>query len=155
MHTVAETLIALADEGMLVVGIGNPDRGDDAAGLLLGRVVAERLETEYIEGGEVPENYTAEMRNSPVSTVLLVDAVDSKSRPGMVGLFDPDDFADSTVSTHKCSMSILAKLITHGVDKNVLVLGIQPCDLRWGQSLSEAVTAGVEEFGALLGGSGK
>jgi len=45
---------------MLVVGVGNPMRGDDEAGLILAEKVAAKLDLEYLRCEEIPENYVGE-----------------------------------------------------------------------------------------------
>jgi hydrogenase maturation protease len=71
-----------------VIGIGNPDRGDDAAGRAVARLLAEM----HLEGadiverkGEVTELMAA---MTEASTVYLVDASLTGAAPGTVTRFD-------------------------------------------------------------------
>ena len=135
---------------MLVVGVGNPMRGDDVAGLILAERVAEKLELEYLRCEEVPENYVGKMLDDPADTILLVDAVDMKQAPGEIGLLAPDELADNGISTHNCSVGLLAKVLAGVKDKQMLILGIQPQNLGWGQPLTPQVSEAIDRFVADL-----
>ncbi len=138
------------DRNMLVVGVGNPMRGDDEAGLVLAKKVAEKLDLEYLRCEEVPENYVGKMLDDPADTILLVDAVDMKQAPGEIGLLAPDELADNGISTHNCSVGLLAKVLAGVKDKQMLILGIQPQDLGWGQPLTPQVSEAIDRFVADL-----
>ena len=138
------------DRQMLVVGVGNPMRGDDVAGLVLAERVAEKLELEYLRCEEVPENYVGKMLDDPADTILLVDAVDMKQAPGEIGLLAPDELADNGISTHNCSVGLLAKVLAGVKDKQMLILGIQPQNLGWGQPLTPQVSEAIDRFVADL-----
>ena len=135
---------------MLVVGVGNPMRGDDVAGLVLAERVAEKLELQYLRCEEVPENYVGKMLDDPADTILLVDAVDMKQAPGEIGLLAPDELADNGISTHNCSVGLLAKVLAGVKDKQMLILGIQPQNLGWGQPLTPQVSEAIDRFVADL-----
>ena len=135
---------------MLVVGVGNPMRGDDVAGLVLAERVAEKLKLEYLRCEEVPENYVGKMLDDPADTILLVDAVDMKQAPGEIGLLAPDELADNGISTHNCSVGLLAKVLAGVKDKQMLILGIQPQNLGWGQPLTPQVSEAIDRFVADL-----
>ncbi len=138
------------DRPMLVVGVGNLMRGDDAAGLILAEKVAAKLHLEYLCCEEVPENYVGKMLDDPADTILLVDAVDMKQAPGAIGLLAPDELADNGISTHNCSVGLLAKVLAGVKDKQMLILGIQPQNLGWGQPLTPQVSEAIDRFVADL-----
>ncbi len=134
------------DREMLIVGVGNPLRGDDVAGLVLGEKLAARLSLEYLRCEEVPENYLTEMLDSPADTILLVDAVHTRAAAGEIRLLSPDELAGDSISTHNCSMSLLATVLTRIKNKEVLVLGIQPANIAWGEFLTPAVAEAIDRF---------
>ncbi len=138
------------DRQMLVVGVGNPMRGDDEAGLVLAEKVAEKLNLEYLRCEEVPENYVGQMLDNPADTILLVDAVDMKQAPGEIGLLSPDELADNGISTHNCSVGLLAKVLAGVKDKQMLILAVQPQQLGWGQPVTPLITEAIDRFVADL-----
>ncbi len=70
----------------LVIGVGNPDRGDDAVGIEVARQVAvERLDVTLLEFDDPSEAIDAW---EPDDTVVLTDAVSSGGRPGDIHVID-------------------------------------------------------------------
>ncbi len=148
-----ETISHLAqypNQHLLVVGVGNPLRGDDAAGLILGEKVATRLGLAYLCCEEVPENYLGEMLDNPADTILVVDAVDMNAEVGEIKLLPLEELAAESISTHNCSVSLLATVLAGVKGKEMLVLGIQPYSLGWGQDLTAAISVAIERFVAGL-----
>jgi len=97
--------------GVLLVGVGNPLRGDDAAGLELVRLLAARgaggLATICEHTGE-PLDLIARME--PFRAAVIIDALHSGEPPGSVRRFDlshealPGELRTST-STHAISLA--------------------------------------------------
>lgn len=150
MAGAAETVGELAEDGFLVVGIGNPLRGDDGAGLVLGRAVAARTGNPYLECEHVPENYLAEMRSSQAATIMFVDAADMAAAAGEIRLLDRHELSGCNISTHNCSLSLLADLLAEQCDKRVLLLAVQPASLAWGRPLTPQVAEAIAGFAAHL-----
>lgn len=142
MNTLKEYL----NREMLVVGVGNPLRGDDVAGLVLGEKLAAKFDLEYLRCEEIPESYLTEMLESPADTILLVDVVDMKVEAGGIRVLSPDELAGANISTHNCSVSLLATVLTRTKNKEVLVLGIQPANIAWGEFLTPAVAEAIDHF---------
>ncbi len=77
-----------ADHAVLVIGVGNPDRGDDGAGIAVVRRLRGR-EGPAFRLLEVCSNVSRLIDCWDVSdTVVLVDATSSGLRPGTVRRFD-------------------------------------------------------------------
>jgi len=78
-------------ERRLVIGVGNPDRGDDA----IGRMVARRLKSKAGQGIEICElngEITAILeRLESADAVCLVDAAISEASPGTIRRFECQD----------------------------------------------------------------
>lgn len=95
---------------LLVLGMGNPLRGDDAIGHLL----AEKLESLNIEGfqahavGTAAENSMRWIRETAGGTVLLMDAVCDETLEEGSWAFYPSERLDSVChSTHSIPLSML------------------------------------------------
>ena len=93
--------------GVRVIGIGHPDRGDDAAGLLVVRQLRHRcpgadLQTHTGDGLSLVAMWDS------ASSVILVDAMDSGDPPGMVRRFDQPSALETVVfsrSTHRFGLA--------------------------------------------------
>lgn len=130
----------------LLVGVGNPLRGDDGAGsLLAGRLTGRGLAA-AIDAETVPENYLGALLDAPADLVLFVDAAEHGDEPGACCLGPARILAERCSSTHAPSLLLLARML-EGRGKEVWLLGIQPRATEVGAPLSAAVhgTVGVLE----------
>lgn len=135
---------------MLAVGIGNKERGDDAAGLMLLSKLALRPEVGLLDTGTVPESYTGRMTESGAETILLLDAVDFGGEPGAVALFDHVNAPRSAYTTHKAPLGLLMEFLRNESGAEVLLLGIQPKDIRIGAPMSQQVQSSIDSLATLI-----
>lgn len=75
---------------MLIIGLGNPDRGDDAAGILVVRRLRERHIDAIEHAGPTLNLLDLWSANDQV---IVVDAVVSGAAPGFVHVWDPSKAA--------------------------------------------------------------
>jgi hydrogenase 3 maturation protease len=138
-------------EMVVVAGIGNPLRGDDAAGSLVARGLAAGGTARVVDCEEVPENHLDQLRAGPPRLVVLCDAVDFGGRPGDVHWFAPEDLATTGVSTHRVSLRLLASCLRQAGVGSIWILGIQPGQTEIGSEMTPAVARAVRELQRQLG----
>jgi len=138
---------------VVVFGVGNELRGDDAAG----RLVAERLkgfecgiEVKSFAVGAAPENFTGILRELKPSHVIFVDAADFSGYAGEARVIGEGEIMEGTPSTHTVSLNVLAKYIRMQYGCEVIVIGIQPKNTSFSAEVSPEVRAGVEALAASL-----
>ena len=137
---------------VLVLGIGNPDKGDDGAGILVAKALRKALggrargRVKVLLGYEAPENLTGEIRRFAPGLVLMIDAVIGPFPAGAVFPVAAGDIPDDGVSTHKISLRMLVAYLETTVGCRVLFLGIQAGRIEMGQ----AMTPSVEKAGRAL-----
>jgi hydrogenase maturation protease len=152
---------------VLVIGVGNDFRGDDAAGL----VVARRAEERTVDGIAVMEapSEGASLIDAWDGTdaVILIDAVRSGSAPGTIHRLSQRALTARAdlfhQSTHAISVADAIELAgaTKRLPKRLTVIGIEGEDFRAGLGLSREVDAAVSsavdtvlrEAGAMMGRS--
>ena len=123
--------IAAADR-LVVLGIGNPDKGDDAVGPLCVDLIKAGLDKDLpshvkiINAGVMPENYTGEIRKFKTSHVLIIDAVISSNKPGSIFKVVPEHITNDDISTHRMPLNMLALFINKNIGSNILIIGIEP-----------------------------
>jgi hydrogenase maturation protease len=132
---------------MLIIGLGNPDRGDDAAGILVARRLAERgIETVQHRGGtlDLIEIWDA------VGCAVVVDAVLSGAAPGTVHIWDAlspelrnDVFRSSTHALGLADAVHLARALDR-LPKKLTIYGIEAAQFVAGTPPSSQILAGVE-----------
>lgn len=135
-----------------LVGIGNPDRGDDALGLRLAEAVRDRGYPDVILAERTPERWTERLARGTFQTVLFLDAVEMGAAPGDVIFLDAAEIAARypQVSTHKLSLGTIARLIEAEGPTRVRLLGVQPRSVGHGAKLSAPVRATLEILRDLL-----
>lgn len=136
---------------IVIAGAGNPWRGDDAAGSLLARSLAEAgVAAQVIDCEEVPENYLDRLAEGPPRIVIFCDAVDFGGYAGQARWFAPEDLVDTSISTHRVSLALLASCLGQAGVASIWVLGIQPAQTEWGTQLSPPVRQTVRRLQAWL-----
>ena len=85
----------------LVLTVGNPMMGDDAAGPLLARALtnAPIPGWEVLNGGSAPENVLYRVRELDPQEVLVVDSADMDLEPGEVRLIPAERLGDPFIMT--------------------------------------------------------
>ncbi len=137
-----------------LLGIGNPDNGDDAAGGAAIRALSPLLEGQdhvlTLDTGLAPENFTGPVRRFRPDLVLLIDAAQMDEPPGAIRWLDWTETDGLAASTHTLSPYLLGEYLSRELGCAVAMLGIQPADNTPGEPLSPAVEAAVATLAADL-----
>ncbi len=131
----------------LILGVGNPLRGDDAIGVVAVQQIATR--PDLPPGVDVLDGGTAGLGLIPVleqyRRVILVDAVQMGEQPGTVRRFVWDDVRlrerERALSLHQSDLNealALAEVLCC-LPPVLIVYGVQPQHTDWDQPLSDAV----------------
>jgi len=141
---------------ILVIGIGNADRGDDAAGL----AVAKRIRAATLPGEvtvlELAGDQLALIDEWTGATdVFVVDAVSSGGAPGTVYRFDAADPLTERFQHRGTHMFSLADVIELAralgrLPRRLAGFGIEGTGFAIGAGLSPQVAAAVDEVTAML-----
>jgi hydrogenase 3 maturation protease len=139
-----------------VLGVGNPMRSDDAAGLLVARLLSQRdwdLDTDrvlIVEAGQAPENSTGQLRRFHPDVVLIVDAADMRATPGAIQWIPEESIDGMSASTHSLPLSVLARYLKLELSCTVAILGIQALSNEVGENVSPEVLEAIDEIVAEL-----
>jgi hydrogenase maturation protease len=132
---------------VIVIGLGNPDRGDDAVGVQVARQVAadcDVLTLEFDDPSEALDAWDQE------DTVILADAISSGSEPGTIHVLDVSEQRLPTGNwsaggTHALGLAAVVEL-ARSLDmlpRRLVVVGVEAGQFAHGAPLSEAVRAAV------------
>ena len=161
-----------ASKKCAICGIGNTDRGDDAAGPIVvsslfgkrGESVEERSYIAYNDNGRsvliidamtVPENYLGEIMDFSPDTLIFIDCADFKDgsvKAGSVRIFDERSLpSNETASTHSIPLSVFIAILKNRLpEMKVTIAGIQPLSVDFGASVCAGVKEACEDIcGAL------
>ncbi len=136
----------------VVLGVGNPDKGDDGAGpacaarLRSGRADAPGNRWMILDGRETPESRTGEIRRFGPELTIIIDASIGGRPPGTVFVVEKDKIADEGVSSHALSLRYLVRYLEESMGSRVLILGVEPEDIEIGAPMSKPVIRAVNEI---------
>lgn len=141
---------------LLVVGVGNRDRGDDA----VGPTVCDRLDrlgdpaivTHVVETGgtELLHAWTTD------DDVVVVDAASPDGHPGRITRLDGVDAMSphaSSLSTHAVDVSAWLELgrVVGMLPRRLQVVAVEGCEFEHGEALTEPVERAVGDVLTLIG----
>ena len=134
------------------LGIGNPMRGDDAIGMEVVKLLKGKVprNVKLFECQTVPENFTREIRRFKPTHVLMIDAAQLEAKPGEASLVTPDEILGMALSTHTMPLYILAKVIRKSVNAKVMILGVQPKSVGFGEEITPELQKASKEIVNLL-----
>jgi hydrogenase 3 maturation protease len=135
---------------VVVVGVGNPLRGDDAAGCLAARRLQGTPGVRVVEAEEVPESFVGDIAAAMPDVVALVDAVDLGAEPGAVAVLEREQVATYAPTTHRMPLSLVMEVVQRRTGTDVFLIAVQPLTLAFGARVSPEVSATVEVLAAVL-----
>lgn len=141
---------------IVLLGIGQPLKGDDAAGVIVARSIARRLRSATPEGIEVivaadtPESRTAEIRRFFPSHVLLIDAGTDSRVPGTIFFPDFRRMEPEEITTHRLPLPLLARYLEATLPCKVIIVAIEPAASFSARRLSPPVKRTVGQLARFL-----
>ena len=139
-----ETLRArFAGKRVVVLGVGNPMRGDDGVGACLADRLQGRVKATVVNAGDVPENYLGPVAADQPEVVVIVDAAELGTAPGEIAIIEANELAKTTLSTHNVSLSLFIEVLRSEVQADVFLLGVQPASTAFGAPLSPAIVTAL------------
>lgn len=146
MPTLRDELQQRLKGRVCLVGVGNPERGDDGFGVRLAEAMRDLGHRDVIVAAREPERWTGHLVRGGFQTVLFLDAVQINAAPGAAVFLESAQIAARypQVSTHRLSLGMLARLIESESPARVCLLGVQPGSLDGSGDLSAPVRTTLE-----------
>jgi len=141
----------IAGKGKIyVLGLGNTDRGDDGAGVL----VAEELKKpfpsySYSEHDGVEGTVLDISEKDEDLTVFFVDASDMKMIPGSTRVVSKDEIKDTEITTHRVAVALMASILERA-GKRSAVICIQPKTIEFRGQVSTPVRSSIDRLVRVL-----
>ncbi|MCM8786325.1 MAG: hydrogenase 3 maturation endopeptidase HyCI [Candidatus Omnitrophica bacterium] len=132
-------------EKVVIIGIGNRLKGDDAAGSIIAEKLKEKIKSKnllIIDAENKPENYIGIIKNFSPSLILIIDSVDFNSYPGNFRIFKIEEIKETTFNTHNFSLPLFKNLIGNS---EIYILGIQPEKIKIGEEVSNCVLKSIDK----------
>ena len=136
-----------------LLGLGNPDCGDDGFGVRLAEALIQAGVPGVIVAGTTPERVLGRIAAEPCDQVVFLDAVEFGGTPGAVVLLKAGEMIARfpQISTHRISLGTLAQWVEARGRAQAWLLGAQPASFKAGPGLSPAVRRTLELLADILG----
>jgi hydrogenase 3 maturation protease len=137
---------------LVVIGMGNELRGDDAVGLEVVRLLKKHQSSHLTvyEGHMTPEVFIAPACLMKPSHLLIIDAAELKQKPGTWRLLSRDEIQTGLFTTHYLPATAVADELHHRCHTTVAFLGVQPKSREITLSRSTECMKAAEEIAALI-----
>ncbi len=134
----------LAGTGRIyVLGLGNTDRGDDGAGILVAQALQKLFPSfSFSEHDGVEGTVLDISEKKEESTVLFIDAADFGMKAGSVRIVPKEEIRATEITTHRVAVALMASLLERA-GKKVSVIGIQPGRIEFRAPVTPPVRAAV------------
>lgn len=127
-----------------VLGLGNTDRADDGAGVLVAQALKKLFPKFSYSEHDGVEGTALDISERPGNaTVFFVDAANLRSPPGTIRVVGAEDINDKEITTHRVAVALIATLLEKA-GKSVAVVGIQPGRIEFRGTLTADVKDSVE-----------
>ena len=127
---------------ILFAGIGNVLRKDDGAGVFICNNIKESGKIRKLTVEVGIENYIGKINSMKPDRLVFIDCTHMAKNPGYFRLLKLESTEDQTFNTHNISL----KRLTEFFEMPVWLLGIQPEEIDFGESLSDSVKESAERI---------
>ena len=117
----------IAGEGKVyVLGLGNTDRADDGAGILVAQALKKLFPSFAFSEHDGVEGTVLDISEKDEDlTVFFIDAANLGEKPGTIRLVKKADIRDKEITTHRVAVVLMASILER-TGKRSAVIGIQP-----------------------------
>lgn len=140
------TLTDIARGRVVVLGVGNALKADDAVGPSVAESLSRQFPGRVFDAGQAPENFTAPVRRARPDTIILVDAADFGGEPGEIRIASSDDVGGLMMGTHAPPLSMFMSILKEDTGADVYLLAVQAASMRLGDTMHQDVKRAVEDI---------
>jgi hydrogenase maturation protease HycI len=141
---------------VVIVGIGSALQSDDAAGSLVAQEISGQVPWIVYDASSSPENYLGKIIRDRPDSIILIDAVEFGATAGQMTLLEGGQVKGNNLfSTHNASLALTVDYLRSNLKSEVLIVGIQPKRVCFGEIVSDEVNAAVRALSSWLVEHGK
>ncbi len=142
---------AAGDGRVYVLGLGNTDRGDDGAGVLVAEALKKPFPGFSFSEHDGIEGTVLDISERPgEATVFFVDAADLRESPGTVRLVRKEDIRETEITTHRVAVALMSSILERS-GKRSAVIAIQPRMIEFRGRVTTEVAQAVSRVTEALG----
>src|SRR5512137_2078917 len=133
-----------------VLGLGNTDRADDGAGVLVALALKRLFPTySYSEHDGVEGVVLDISEKKEDATILFVDAADMKLSPGSIKVVAREDIRETEITTHRVAVALIASILER-TGKSSAIISIQPKTIEFQGQVSNSVKSAIDRLVDIL-----
>ena len=142
----------IGGRSIVLMGVGNEMRGDDAFGVILAERIEDEVPVRVFVCHDLPEDYAVKAADLKPDIVIVLDAADLGGKPGDARLILAQEIPPTPGVTHRPSLEMLARFLELDAGAETWVLGVQPDleRLEVGAAMSEAIEEAVDHLAEML-----
>ena len=135
-----------------LMGLGNVDYGDDGFGVRLAEELLAAGVPDVVIAGTMPDRYVGQTAAEGFDRLVFLDTVEFGGAPGSVVFLNAEEMSARfpQISTHKISLSVLARWAEASGTTKAWVLGVQPESIKPGHQLSAVTRRTLDVLKELL-----
>ena len=135
---------------IVMLCIGNIERGDDGLGVRLAMMIKDKATFEVIDAGTAPENWTGVLTRLKPDTIIMVDAICFEGKPGDMKIFSGEELGSGKISTHDVSLKLLIEYLKASTEADIYILGVKPLSNELGKDISLPVKTSLDKLAKIL-----
>lgn len=135
---------------VVIVGVGNILRGDDAFGPALIEKLKDNIKEVCIDAGSAPENYLGKIVKENPDTIIIVDVVHLGLKIGEYEILKKNDIIKSGFTTHDLSPVMFIEYLERQTEADIHMIAVQPGSVVFGQEMSKGVKKTLEEIAEFI-----
>lgn len=135
---------------VVIVGVGNALRGDDAFGPTLIERLKGRVPAACVNAGSSPENYAGKIIKENPETIIIADAAHLGVPAGGYELLKKGDILKTGFSTHDMSPAMFIGYLENETKADVYLLAVQPGKIGLGEKMSPGVKKALRKITRLI-----
>lgn len=124
---------------IIIAGIGNSLRGDDAVGSYIVKNLQGRIKAVTLDCEDSPEKYIDKFIDLKPDLIIFIDAMRLNRQPGELIIISNKDIANKGTITHQTNLHLIIHYIKLHINPQIFIIGIQPEDTTFGNSISHKV----------------
>ena len=143
--------ITLSNQRMVIIGLGNPIKGDDGIGVYITEKLKENqnnMQVNILTCYNSPANYLGKIATLNPDFIIFIDAVyHSKFEMGDIIIINPNKILEvESFTTHYQSYNVVLDFLNKELNKTLdyLVLGINIENVELGDELSDKIIKSSE-----------
>ncbi|MDO9026426.1 MAG: hydrogenase maturation protease [bacterium] len=136
------------NQNSLIIGVGNPLRGDDGFGPALVAGLHGKTGINLLDAEEIPEAFLDQAVQMAPDKLLIADAVALGGLPGEAALMPPESLGQKiAISTHNLPLMMFIKFFREqSPNTEVMLLGVQPKGIEFGKELSPEIRKTIDSL---------